>query len=117
MIDMFTTLADPSARETAWWYPIFGDLKTYKPMKVQNMNESGKSYGTVSENMDSSRNMLYLRTRYPYEYEVKQHILYRAKWYEITDIRPRDLPTMGLFRNQEFIISLIEVNYGRDFSE
>ena len=121
---MFMANADPAARETAYWYPKYGDLKTKKQIKVQNMNESGKAYWVEGENIYASRSTVVIRTRYPYPYAPEddqthdtQHIFFRGKWYEITDVRYKDLPTMGLFRQQEYFISMIEVSYGQDFSE
>ena len=122
MLDMFLSNADPAARETARWYPKNGNLSEYKKIKVQNMNESGRSYWVEGTNIYASRDTIVLRTRYPYPYAPEddethnlQHIFFRGKWYEITEVRDKDLPKLGLYRQKEYFISLIEVNYGSDF--
>lgn len=117
MYDVFNVLADANAREVAEWYPITGDFDTYKKIKVQNLSESRRHYNVISENLDTSRADVYIRTRYDYDYAPEQHIKYRGKWYEITEVQPRELGSMGYYRPKEYVLVLVEVNYGLDFED
>ena len=110
------------AREKAEWYPIDRDVSHKKTIAVQNMSEARNAYSRVLENMNGADNTITLRTRYQYNYappdrDVIQHIFYRNKWYEISEVRPKELGNLGLVREIEYYLVLIEVNYGRDFRE
>lgn len=117
MFDIFSVLADQNARETAEWYPITGDFDTAKKIKVQNLSESRKHYSVISENLDTSRADVYLRTRFNYDYRPEQHIKYRNRWYEITEVQPRELGSYGYERYKEYVLVLLGVNYGLDFED
>lgn len=117
MIQVLNTLSDAYARETARWNPTNGDFKKDKIFRVENMNESRRDFASSGNNLETEFHAITLRTRYKYPYEIGQRILYRNKWYEISGIIPKRYPTFGLVSLEEFYLSLIEVNYGRDFSE
>lgn len=116
------TYGDQLARERAEWYPINRDLIHKEIIAVQNMNETRNAYSRVMENMNGADNTITLRTRYKHDYappdrDVLQHIFYRNKWFEISEVRPRELGNLGLHREIEYHLVLIEVNYGQDFRE
>lgn len=115
MNDIFTILADPNAIDVAYLYPNFGDLNTKKTFKCQNMSETRRHYDVISEGLDTTRTDVILRTRYDWGYAPEQHVFYRNKWYQISEVRPVELGTMGLIRPREFYLTLLEVNYGKDF--
>lgn len=120
-MDDLLTFGDPYAREAAEWYPIDNDLDHYKRIAVENLNETRHSYGRVAENMEDAEMTLALRTRYQYAYQPPtkdnvHHIKYRGKFYEIKEVRPRELGTLGLYHPKEYVLILIEVNYDRDFA-
>ena len=119
MYDIFS-FGDQFAIEPAEWYPINNNLTNKKKIAVQNMNETRNAYGKVAENLNGDSESLILRTRFQYAYmppeqDQLQHIFYRGKWYEISEVRPHELGTMGYFRPKEYFLVLIEVNYGPDF--
>lgn len=126
-MDIYTTLADPNANETALWYPVYGDLDHYKKIKVQNMNSTRRSFNTILENLVSPLDTLVLRTRYNYHYAPPaditsdkpkiQHIFYDNKWYVINAVDDKQLGNYGYIKAYEYYLSLTEVNYGRDFAK
>lgn len=130
------TFGDQLARESAEWYPIFGNFDHKKVIAVQNMNETRDNWGKIGENLAADSHTIMLRTRYQYDYSpprvVKtltdaetreysekneiQHIFYRGKWYEIQEVRPHELGNFGLVRYKEYYLILFEVEYGRDYA-
>lgn len=115
MYDLFSVLADANAREVAEWYPVYGDFEKFRKIKVQNLSETRKHYNVIAENTDTTRVDVLLRTRFDHPYKPEEHIKYRDKWYEISEVRPRELGSMGYYRPKEYVLVLIEVNYGLDF--
>lgn len=113
----WNAVGDPAAKETAKWYPTFGDLKNYRKIKVQNLNDSRTDYRVVGDNMNAQGSELMLKTRFPYRYTVTSHIYYRHKWHEIARIDTRNFPSGGYGGRKEYVLHLIEVNYGRDFAD
>lgn len=128
------TFGDQLARESAEWYPIFGDFKNKKKIAVQNMNETRDNWGKIGENFAADSHTITLRTRYQYDYSPPtsgertnpttneteefskiQHILYRGRWYEIQEVRPHELGNFGLVKQKEYYLILFEVEYGRDY--
>lgn len=110
---------DQFANEYAYWYPVNKKLTPCFRLAVQNMNEARSSYTKIGENLVDAQSTLTLRTRYKFDYrvpsqDINQHIKYREKWYEITDVRPVELGTLGLYRNKEYYLTLIEVSYEPD---
>ena len=114
------TFGDQFANESALWYPNNGEFVTFKKIAVQNLNESRNTYGRIAEGLQDSNNTIALRTRYQYAYKPPkddevQHIKYRDLWYEITEVRPRELGALGLYRSKEYVLILTEVEYGPNY--
>lgn len=108
---------DQFANEYAYWYPKNKNFALFHRLAVQNMNESRKSYNNIAENIYGNTNAITLRTRFRYGYAPPengeiQHIKYREKWYEIAAVRKVELGNLGLYRNAEYYLELIEVAYG-----
>lgn len=115
MLELLNMLSDPAAKEVASYYPEFGKFDKYRKLKVQNMDEMRTDYATLGQNIETENHTLVLRTRFNFPYEITQHIYYRGEWYEITAIQPKQYPSMGLYPLKEYYLSLIKVNYGKDF--
>lgn len=101
--------------EWAKWFP--GDKEHFERIQVGIVSESAKRFDTVITNLITQSNSTMLFTAYAYPYAVRQHIFYREKWWEITNVGERSLDVnpqaMALVKpsvHTQYILEIIEVS-------
>lgn len=101
--------------EVARWYEK--NRTDFKTIRVAIVTEDMKRWNTVISNLITQADSTMLLTNYAYPYATRQHIFYRGKWWEITNVGERDLDvnpqSMSLVKsriNRQSIIEMIEVD-------
>lgn len=63
------------------------DYEHYKFMRVEIVSEDEKRWSTVLQNVITRSDSTLLKTSYQFPFDIRQHIFYRNKWWEITNVR------------------------------
>ncbi len=92
------------------------ERQKYKIIRVETVSEDQKRWSTVLQNIITRSDSTLLRTAYAHPYETRQHIFYRNKWWEITnvgevtlDINPQ---VLGLVKggNTQYVLEVVQVD-------
>lgn len=100
--------------EYARWSPKI--YTQYKIIRVEVVGENEKRWSTVIQNLITTANSVLIKTAYVYDYEPRQHVMFRNKWYEIRavteitqDVNPQVLSLVNGGARQ-FVLELTEAD-------
>lgn len=90
----------------------------YKIIQVAVATENERRWDTVISNLVTQSDSTVLITHYAYPYEIRQHIFYRNKWWEIVNVGERTMDenpqAMRLINpqfNMQYILEIRKVNW------
>lgn len=92
------------------------DREHYKIIRVEIVSENEKRWSTVLQNIITRSDSTLLRTAYSYPYDTRQHIFYRNKWWEITNIGEITLEVnpqaLALVKggNMQYVLEVVQVD-------
>lgn len=75
---------DELATEWAVWY--IGDKTTGKRFRCKAVSEQERKYLAIGGNINDTATDVVIETRYPYEFQTDNHILYRGRFWLIDTI-------------------------------
>ena len=88
----------------------------YKIIRVEAVRDDEKRWSTVLQNIITVSDSTLLRTAFAYPYEVRQHLFYRNKWWEILNVGEVTLDVnpqrRALVRggNMQYVLEVIQVD-------
>ena len=103
-----------SQLEFARWSPKV--YTQYKIIRVSVVTENEKRWSTVIQNLMTTADGTLIRTSDIYDYQPRQHIMFRNRWYEIRSVQEitQDVSPQALALvkggNRQFVIDMIEVD-------
>lgn len=80
--------------ETAWWCPTKGDRIKRVAIGIEMGDSRDKHYRAIMQGLKIDDAQTVLKTTYNNEYEVRQELYYRDKWWVIQDVK-KDTRTLN----------------------